>query len=83
MKKGGFVSYDEGCRLAEKSKSENRKEYKGLSPKAEAIIKSAQLTRDKKGKVEVGSKMIDAMKEVGVKFELPDWCPQHYKEGSF
>lgn len=80
MKKGGFVSYDEGCRLAEQAQSKNRKAYKGLSPKAEAIVKSAQMTRDSKGRVKVGNRMIDAMKEVGVRFEVPDWCPKHYKE---
>jgi len=78
MKKGGFVSYDEGCRLAEKSKSENRKEYKGLSPKAEAIVKSAQLVMNKKRKID--DRMREGMEEVGVRFELPDWCPQHYKD---
>jgi hypothetical protein len=80
MKKGGFVSYEKGCELAEKAKENLHKDYKELSPKALGIIKSARLMSDSKGNIKPSDKLIDGMKEVGVRFDVPDWLPKHYKE---
>ncbi len=59
-----------------------RKSYK-ISDKALNIIKAAKDMSDRKGKVRLSDKLIDGMKDVGVKFEVPDWCPKHYKQGDF
>lgn len=82
MKRGGFVPYDEGCNLADRAAEKLHKPYI-LSPKAESLIKSARLMTDRKGKLNVGNRLIEGMKEVGVRLELPDWCPKHYKEGGY
>ena len=77
MARGGFVSYDEGQGRVEQHKNK-KYTYSDLSPKAQSIIKAASLMRDKKGKIKCEGRLIDGMKEVGVKFSVPDWLPKHY-----
>jgi len=79
MKKGGFVDYDEGCKRAQQNKN-NKGEYTGLSSCATSVIKAARLQSDKKGRIKPSGRLLDAMKEVGVKFSVPDWCPKKYRE---
>ena len=64
MKKGGFVSFEEGERLANEPKT---KPYV-LSKKAVDLIKSARQSADSKGRIKPGSRLIDGMKDVGVNF---------------
>jgi hypothetical protein len=80
MKKGGFVSFEKGCEIAERAREKLHKDYKELSPKATEIIKFAQLISDKKGNIKPSDKLIDGIKEVGMRFDIPDWLPKHYKE---
>lgn len=64
---------------------DNRKEYK-LSEKAKAIIQAAKRSADKKGKVKLSDRTIDAMKEIGaIGKKLPDYAevPKGYKQGGF
>lgn len=77
MKRGSFVAYEEGLRISQQS-SKNC-EYKGLSIQAENVIRAASLFRDRKGNIKPSDRLIDGMKEVGVKFEVPDWLPSHYR----
>ncbi len=77
LKRGGFVAYEDGLRIAEQS-SKNC-EYKGLSNQAENVIKAARLSSDSKGRIKPSDRLIEGMKSVGVKFEIPDWCPKHYR----
>lgn len=84
MAKGGYVPFEQGEEMARKARERLHKPYTGLSPKAEEIIRTAGNMKDKKGNLKASSKLIDGMKELGVRFELPDWCPKHYKpEGGF
>lgn len=78
MKRGGFVDFEQGNRVAEQTNKylDNRE----LTPKAQAVIKAARLQTDRKGKIKPSDRLLDGMKEVGVKFSVPDWCPRHYKE---
>ena len=76
MKRGGFVAYEKGLRIAEQS---SKIKYKGLSTKAENIIRAASLIGDRKRNIKPSDRLIDGMKEVGVKFEVPDWLPKHYR----
>ncbi len=76
LKRGGFVAYEDGLRIAEQS---SKIEYKGLSTQAENVIKAARLSSDRKGRIKPSDRLIDGMKSVGVKFEVPDWCPSHYR----
>lgn len=78
MKRGGFVAYEEGARIAEQTYHKN--DYKGLNPVAENVIKAARLISDSKGRIKPSDRLIEGMKEVGVKFNVPDWCPKKYKE---
>lgn len=80
MAKGGFVSYEKGCELAEKARASQYKPYDKLSDKATELIKSASNMKDRKGKIEAGNRLIEGMKAVGVNFNVPDWCPKHYRE---
>ena len=77
MKRGGFVDYEKGSRIAEQNNIKNF-DYKGLSPEAENVIKAARLISDNKGNIKPSDRLIDGMKQVGVKFNIPDWCPKHY-----
>lgn len=80
MKKGGFVDYEQACRVAEQT-NKNKVKYRGLTPKAEALIKAASLQNRKNFKL--SDKMIDGMKEIGVNF-YNDNVPKHYRdEGGF
>ena len=78
MKRGGFVGYEEGSRIAEQTYNYNN--YKRLSSEAQDVIKAARLQSDRKGNIKPSEKLIDGMKRVGVKFNIPDWCPRHYKD---
>ncbi len=83
MRKGGYLPEEKAFALADKKAEQmNNPKFK-LSKKAEDIIRYAGSIKDKKGNVKLGSRAVDAMKEVGVRFELPDWCPTVYKEGGF
>ena len=59
-----MVSFEEGQRLSEPKS----KPYKP-SEKALSLIRSISLKGTEKGKIHLGSREIDAMKEVGVKFD--------------
>ena len=65
MRKQGMVSLEEGQRLAEKKTS---KPY-NPSKKALELIQSISLKGTEKGKIKLGSREIDAMKELGVNFD--------------
>lgn len=82
MAKGGYVSYEEGCRMADKVKTRDKK-YE-LSPKARAIIASAKGSADKKGNIKQSDRLITGMKEIGVSFGITDnnknILPKHYQE---
>lgn len=80
MRKGGFVSFEEGQRLAESCKK--RKEYVP-SKKCVEIVNTLERMKEKKITLSQHPRLVKAMKDGGVKFNTPDWCPSHYKEGSF
>ena len=79
MAREGMVPYEEGQRSAKKyEEALDKKKYGGLSPKASALLKSVH--KDKKGKIRLSGKQVEGMKEVGVHFNVPDWCPKHYMD---
>ena len=78
MKRGGFVDYEKGSRIAEQNIK--KFDYKGLSLEAENVIKAAHMMSDRKGNIKPSGRLINGMKDVGVKFNVPDWCPRYYKE---
>ena len=69
MKVKKCVPYDEGMKLVEKANNSWHKDYDKPSPKAMEIIKEAGLTGDRKGNIKCSDRMIEGMKEVGVRFD--------------
>lgn len=69
MKRGGFVPFERGQELARQACENNKKDYNYLSEKASEVIKSARSSTDRKGKVHMSDRLIDGMKEVGVRFD--------------
>ena len=68
MRKGGYVSFEEGQKIAAKANRESHKDYK-ISDKARAVIASAKNSTDKNGNLKPSDRLIDGMKEVGVNFD--------------
>lgn len=79
MKEGGFISYEQSLEINKNSKL---KDYT-LSKKGWDIIKSAKNSKDKKGKVNLSDRTIDAMIEMGAikKQKVPSYMqlPSAYK----
>lgn len=66
LKARGMVPFEEAERLAEKwDKEHAHKPYDTLSPKALDIVKSLSMSADKDGNIKLGSRAIQAMKEIG------------------
>lgn len=82
MKSRGFVSFEEGQRLAE---SKNKEKKWVPSEKCIGVVSAITQMGDKKGNIVLGNhpRLVKAMEQGGVKFTLPDWCPKHYREGGF
>ena len=68
MKRGGFVSFEEGEKIA--SKRNKKIPYDSISPKAQAIISS--IKQQSKKNFKLSDRAIDAIKELGVRFERQD-----------
>ena len=70
MRENGMVSFEEGNRQVEANKNRREREYKkGLTPKAMDLCKEIQGMGKADGTLKAGSNLIDAMKDVGVKFD--------------
>jgi len=82
VSKRGFIPMEKAAEIAEKAKNKSM-ELGEPSKKAMEIIRSAKNSADRNGNIKPGNRLIDGMKEVGVKFTVPNWCPKHYKEGGF
>jgi len=67
MRKGGYCTFEKAEELASKARRENHKPYEGLSDKARGIINTVK-QQDKKN-FKLSDRTIDAMKELGVRFE--------------
>lgn len=78
MKKGGYVSLDEGRQLAENHEKE--KQWKP-SEKCINVIQGIK-NASKDGKIVLGNhpKIVKAMEDSGMTFKLPDWLPKHYQD---
>jgi len=78
MAKGGFISAEEGHRVAEAN--QKQKKWK---PSGECIgvIKAIKNAADKKGNIVLGKhpKIVRAMKERGMSFDMSK-VPKHYQD---
>lgn len=81
MAKQGYVSMEEGERIAEKARENMRKPYI-LSKKAKEVIYCAKNSADRNGKVSISDKLVEGMKEVGVNLVNRN-VPKCYTEGGF
>ncbi len=76
LKRGGYVPYEEGCRLAE-----NKQKVKTYKPSKECVEMMRTVMDKKKDKTIVLGhypKLVEGMKKMGMRFDIPD--PKHYKE---
>lgn len=79
MKEQDMVSYET---MQQQAEGKKLKEY-NLSAKARAIIEAAKASKDKKGRVKLSDRTIDAMKETGaIGKEIPSYMqlPKHYQK---
>lgn len=77
-----------GMRLEEKFGQVSKPKLKDyeLSKKARDIIQSAKNSKGRDGKVRLGGRTIDAMKEIGaIAKKIPEYMklPSHYSSGGF
>lgn len=86
MKKGGFVSFEEGEKLSAEYRRRNpRKEYE-LEKDSHELINSFKSSVDKKGKLNLSGRQLDAMKAKGVIKKVPAYMqlPASYQvKGGF
>ena len=75
MKRGGYCFKDEADQRVEEVK-ERRKRY-STSSDAHAILEACKASADKKGNVKMPDRAVDALKNMGVKFERN--LPEHYR----
>ena len=79
----GFVSFEEGNRLAEESKR-NKSDYKTLSPKSAQFIADVKATAGRDGKITPTDKYVDGLRDVGMVLKPKsyyDTLPKHYEGG--
>ncbi len=83
MKKRGLVPYDEAERLAEKWDKENPHQDYTLSEGAREIIESLMLTADKHGNIQLGSRAINKLIEIGAIKPQSEHTPKGEVKGGF
>lgn len=77
LKRQGFVPFEEGCRLVEKK----QKESKWIPSKdCTDMMREVLDKKDKNITLAHYPKLVEGMRKLGVRFELPDWCPKYYQE---
>ena len=83
MAREGMVPYEKAQQMVKDcNEKRDKQSYDGLSEKAANLIRSVH--KGKNGKINLSDRQVNKLKEVGVKIELPDWCPKHYsKSGGF
>lgn len=80
LRQQGFVSFEEGCKLAEKKSKESK-----WIPSKNCTDMMREVLDKKDKNIVLGQhpRLVDGMRKMGVKFELPDWLSKHYQEGGF
>lgn len=79
LDRGGYVTQEEGDRLAQIAREKSHKPYKP-SEKLISLLQSAQNSKDKRGNIRYSDRLVDGMKEVGVQTNFQDKLPKHYQE---
>lgn len=75
LKRGGYVPFEEGCRLAE---SKKEAKYK---PSKECVDMMREVLHKNNKKIILGQhpKLVEGMKKLGVSFDTK-WLPKHYQD---
>lgn len=83
MKKGGFVSFEQGEQMAKLTRDRQRKEYDKLSPEKMRFLNRAKDRADKNGNIEVTDGFVKDVKEnSGIKLDINySKLPKHYQGG--
>lgn len=75
MKNGGYVSYDEAQEIVAAKKAQ-KKQYT-TSKTAHEILEACKSSTDKKGNVRMPDRAVDALKDMGMKFDRS--LPEKYR----
>jgi hypothetical protein len=83
MRKGGYVSFEEGERLAELARGRDIKKYDGLSTNKMRFLNRTKDRADKNGNIRVDDGFVKDVKEnSGIKLDINyDKLPKHYQGG--
>jgi hypothetical protein len=81
LRKRGLIDADKAFAMADLVNEKRDNPKMELSQKAIDIIETAKLKADRKGRIRCDDRLVDAMKEVGVKFNRQ--LPKHYQVGGF
>lgn len=78
MKRGGYIPLEESQRLADEKQAKISK----WVPSKDCIDVMKELYDTKKKTIRLCEKpkVVEAMKKRGMKFEIPSWCPDRFKE---
>lgn len=72
MEKSGCIPFDEAEKIANKANYEREKKASEINPKVLDILRSLNVTADRHGNIDLGSRAIEALKELGMKFDRVD-----------
>lgn len=77
LDKGGYIPYEKAQQIAESKRNKEWKPSKELVQKLN-YIKTCKC--DKKGNIKHPKDLVGLYQKSGMKMNVPDWCPSHYKE---
>lgn len=78
LERGGYVSQEDGERLAEKQRNSSKKEYR-VSEKTRRAIGALKATADKTGKLSSREGTLRAMEDCGVDIKQLTKVPEKFK----
>jgi hypothetical protein len=81
LKKRGMIDAEKAFAQADLVNEKRNNPKMELSQKAKDIISTARMKADRKGRIKCDDRLVDAMKDVGVKFNRQ--LPKHYQVGGF
>jgi len=74
IKRGGYISYEEGCERAKKNQDAHQ--WNGISEEGREWVKGVAAKADKKGNVRLSGREVEALKSKGMTDRR---LPEHYR----
>lgn len=82
MQEKGFISQEKASQIADDARERSIKPYI-ISEKTKTLIKAVVDHTDEKRNVKMSDRLIDGLKENGVKFNFYNKLPKNYEKGGF